>query len=102
MESEKPEGGRSEVAAASEMSAGLGNARLGLSMFPTKEDYLKARIEELESALVVVRDELLASNKKDSEAFIQMTIEQIESWGVARHVQTHSFCLDQIRDVLGS
>ena len=102
MESEKQEGGRSEVAAASEISAGLGNARLGLSMFPTKEDYLKARIEELESALVVVRDELLASNKKDSEAFIQMTIEQIESWGVARHVQTHSFCLDQIRDVLGA
>ena len=102
MESEKPEGGRPEVAAASEISAGLGKVRLGLSMFATKEDYLKARIEELESALVVVRDELLASNKKDSEAFMQMTIEQIESWGVARHVQTHSFCLDQIRDVLGA
>ena len=102
MESEKQEGERSKVAAASEISAGLGNARLGLSMSSTKEDYLKARIEELESALVVVRDELLASNKKDSEAFIQMTIEQIESWGVSRHVQTHSFCLDQIHDVLGA
>ena len=88
MESEKPEGGRPEVAAASEMSA--------------KEDYLKARINELESALVIVRDELLASNRKDSEAFIQMTIEQIESWGVVRHIQTHSFCLNQIYDVLGA
>ena len=75
------------------MSAWLCNAR--------KEDYLKARIEELESALVVVRDELLASNKKDCEAFMQMSLEQIESWGVARHVQTQNFCLSQIRDVLG-
>lgn len=67
-----------------------------------KEDYLKARIERLESALVVVRDELLASNKKDCEAFMQMTIWQVESFGVARHVQMHSFCLGQIRDALGA
>lgn len=70
--------------------------------FPTKDDYLKARIKQLESVIVVVRDELLASNKKDCEAFMQMTIEQVESWGVARHVQMQNFCLSQIRDALGA
>ena len=70
--------------------------------FPTKEDDLKARIEQLESTLVAVRDELWASNKRDCEEFIQMTIEQVEAWGVARHIQTHSFCLDRIHDALGA
>lgn len=94
--------GRPEHAVASKLKDRLGKVRLGLSMFATKEDYLKARIEELESALVIVRDELLVSNKKDCEAFMQMTIEQVESWGVARHVQMQNFCLSQIRDVLGA
>ena len=102
MEITEPNEGRSEVAVASELRDRLGKARLGFSMFATKDDYLEARIKELESVLVIVRDELLASNKKDGESFMQMTLEQVESWGVSRHIQTHSFCLDQIRDVLGA
>ena len=66
----------------------------------SEEEYLKARIKELESVLVVVRDELWASSKKDCEAFIQIAIEQTGAWVVARHTQTHIFCLNQIHDVL--
>lgn len=75
--------------------------RLGMSMFANKEDYLKARIEELEATLARVRDEISGCIQRDSAEFMTMTIEQVESWGVARHNQSHGYCLGEIREVLG-
>jgi phosphoenolpyruvate-protein kinase (PTS system EI component) len=50
-------------------------------------------------ALKNVREELAGCLERD-KAFMSMTIEQVEAWNIARHNQSHGYCLDQIKDAL--
>lgn len=61
---------------------------------------MQARVAELEAALVRVRDEIAGCLERDAKAFMAMTMEQVEAWDIARHNQSHGYCLDQIREVL--
>lgn len=65
-------------------------------------DAMALEIIQLRSALESVREELSGCLERDAKAFMSMTLEQAEAWGIARHNQSHGYCLDQIRDALSA
>jgi len=66
-------------------------------------DHFKVQMDaanRYRTALETVREELAGCLERDAKAFMAMSVEQVEFWEVARHNQTHGYCLDQIKQAL--
>lgn len=66
-----------------------------------ERDQLYAKCMRYEEAMAEVRDEIGQCLKRDADAYMRMTVAQVESWDIARHNQTHGWVLDRINGVLG-
>ena len=73
-------------------------AELGQSVRTMHADASALTVERdrYRAALDTVREEIAGCLKRDTDAFAQMTLDQVEHWNVSRHMQSHGYCLDQI------
>ena len=67
-----------------------------LAALPYRVAELEAERDRYRAALDAVREEIAGCLKRDTDAFAQMTLDQVEHWNVSRHMQSHGYCLDQI------